>query len=192
MGQLPYCRAGPGAHTGAMTELDSLAAGRAALEAGRWEQARAAFAAALAERETPEALDGMGAALWWLGETQASVDHTERAYAEFRRARDAVPAGAAAISLCVTWASNFDNHAVAGGWLARAERVTQGLDPNPLQGWLWLLRGYLEPTRPGPTTSTGAPSSWPGRPGTSTWSCARSATWGCRWSPRAGRPRAWP
>jgi DNA-binding CsgD family transcriptional regulator len=145
MGQLPYCRAGPGAHTGAMTELDSLAAGRAALEAGRWEEARAAFAAALAERETPEALDGMGAALWWLGETQASVDHTERAYAEFRRAGDAVPAGAAAISLCVTWASNFDNHAVAGGWLARAERATQGLDPNPLQGWLWLLRGYLEP-----------------------------------------------
>jgi tetratricopeptide (TPR) repeat protein len=145
MGQLPYCRAGPGAHTGAMTELDSLAAGRAALEAGRWEEARAAFAAALADRETPEALDGMGAALWWLGETQASVDHTERAYAEFRRAGAAVPAGLAAVSLCVTWAANFDNHAVAGGWLARAERVTEGLDPNPLQGWLWLLRGYLEP-----------------------------------------------
>lgn len=70
MGQLPYCRAGAGAHTGAMTELDSLAAGRAALEAGRWEEARAAFAAALADRETPEALDGMGAALWWLGETR--------------------------------------------------------------------------------------------------------------------------
>jgi DNA-binding CsgD family transcriptional regulator len=145
MGQLPYCRAGPGAHTGAMTELDSLAAGRDALEAGRWEEARAAFAAALADRETPEALDGMGAALWWLGETQASVDHTERAYAEFRRAGAAVPAGLAAVSLCVTWAANFDNHAVAGGWLARAERVTEGLDPNPLQGWLWLLHGYLEP-----------------------------------------------
>ena len=32
-----------------MTEVDHLAAGRAALEAGRWEEARAAFAAALAE-----------------------------------------------------------------------------------------------------------------------------------------------
>jgi DNA-binding CsgD family transcriptional regulator len=128
-----------------MTEQSPLAAGRAALEAGRWEAARAAFAAALDERETPEALDGMGVALWWLGETQASVDHTERAYAEFRRAGDALPAAVAAISLCVTWASNFDNHAVAGGWLARAERVAGGLDPNPLQGWLWLLRGYLEP-----------------------------------------------
>jgi tetratricopeptide (TPR) repeat protein len=128
-----------------MTEQDHLATGTAALEAGRWEEARAAFAAALAEHETPQALDGMGVALWWLGETRASVDHTERAYAGFRRAGDTVPAAVAAISLCVTWISNFDNHAAAGGWLARAERVLGDLDPNPLQGWLWLMRGYLEP-----------------------------------------------
>jgi DNA-binding CsgD family transcriptional regulator len=130
---------------GAMTELDPVAAGRAALEAGRWEEARAAFAAALTEEETAEALDGMGAALWWLGETRASIAHTERAYAEFRRTGDAVSAALAAISLCVTWISNFDNHAAAGGWLARAERVMAKADPNPLQGWLWLTRAYLEP-----------------------------------------------
>ncbi|HEX7148955.1 MAG TPA: helix-turn-helix transcriptional regulator, partial [Actinomycetota bacterium] len=128
-----------------MTEQDQRRLGTAALEAGRWEEARAAFAAALAEQETPEALDGMGVALWWLGETRASIAHTERAYAEFRRAGDAVAAAVAAMSLCVTWSSNFDNHAAAGGWLARAERVLGDLDPNPLQGWLWLLRGYLEP-----------------------------------------------
>ena len=87
----------------------------------------------------------MGAALWWLGETGASVAHTERAYAGFRRAGDAVPAALAAISLCVTWVSNFDNHAAASGWLARAERVMADADPNPLRGWLWLLRGYLDP-----------------------------------------------
>jgi DNA-binding NarL/FixJ family response regulator len=128
-----------------MTEQDHRQRGTAALQAGRWEEARAAFAAALAEKETPEALDGMGAALWWLGETRASLAHTERAYAGFRRAGDAVPAAGAAISLCVTWISNFDNHAAAGGWLARAERLLEDVDPNPLQGWLWLLRGYLEP-----------------------------------------------
>jgi DNA-binding CsgD family transcriptional regulator len=127
-----------------MTEGQA-AAGRAALETGRWEEARAAFAAALAERETAEALDGMGAALWWLGETRASVAYSERAYAAFRRAGDAVSAAVAAMSLCVTWISNFDNHAAAGGWLARAERVMREADPNPLQGWLWLMRGYLEP-----------------------------------------------
>ena len=128
-----------------MTETDHLATGAAALEAGQWDEARAAFAAALATEETPQALDGMGVALWWLGETRASVAHTERAYAEFRRAGDAVAAGVAAMSLCVTWTANFDNHAAAGGWLAQAERVLADVDPNPLQGWLWLLRGYLEP-----------------------------------------------
>ena len=128
-----------------MTEQDPVAVGTAALEAGRWEEARAAFAAALAERETPRALDGMGVALWWLGETRASVAHTERAYAGFRRAGDAVSAAMAAMSLCVTWISNFDNHAAAGGWLARAERVMAEVDPNPLRGWLWLMRAYLEP-----------------------------------------------
>jgi DNA-binding NarL/FixJ family response regulator len=128
-----------------MTELEPRQRGHAALEAGRWEEARAAFAAALAEEETPEALDGMGTALWWLGETRAGVAHTERAYAGFREAGDAVAAAVAAMSLCVTWAANFSNHAAAGGWLARAERLVADADPNPLQGWLWLLRGYLDP-----------------------------------------------
>jgi tetratricopeptide (TPR) repeat protein len=128
-----------------MDEVERLAAGQAALEAGRWEEARSAFQAALAERETPEALHGMGVALWWLGETRTSIGHTERAYAQFRRSGDAMSAALAALSLCVTWISNFDNHAAAGGWLARAERVLGEVDPNPLQGWLWLMRAYLEP-----------------------------------------------
>ena len=44
-----------------------VAAGASALADGRWAEARTAFAAALAETETPEALDGLGEALWWLG-----------------------------------------------------------------------------------------------------------------------------
>ena len=128
-----------------MTGEDQLAAGREALAAGRWEEARAAFAAALADAETPEALDGLGVALWWLGDTQAAVAATERAYAGFRRAGDAAGAAGAAVFLCSTWATNFDNHPVARGWLARAERVAGEADPGPLQGWLLLLRGFLEP-----------------------------------------------
>jgi DNA-binding NarL/FixJ family response regulator len=145
IGQLPYSGAGRVCILLLMTDLEPLATGHAALEAGRWEEARAAFAAALAEEETPEALDGMGTALWWLGETRAGVAHTERAYAGFREAGDAVAAAVAAMSLCVTWAANFSNHAAAGGWLARAERLVADADPNPLQGWLWLLRGFLDP-----------------------------------------------
>src|SRR5215211_3060145 len=114
-GSCPIPGPGPLGILGAMTGEDQLAAGREALAAGRWEEARAAFAAALADAETPEALDGLGVALWWLGDTQAAVAATEGAYAGFRRAGDAAGAAGAAVFLCSTWATNFDNHPVARG-----------------------------------------------------------------------------
>lgn len=126
-----------------MTVEEHVAAGHAALEAGRWEEARNAFEAALAEQETPEALDGIGRALWWLGDTRQSVEYSERAYVEFRRAGDVIRASTTAMSLCVAYVGNFGNHAAARGWIARAERVLQGTDPGPLQGWLWSTRGYV-------------------------------------------------
>lgn len=125
--------------------------GVSALGAGRWDDARAAFEAALAEEETPKALDGLGEALWWLGEPRASIEYRERAYVAFRRTDDKVNAAWAAIALCVTYAANFGNGAAAGGWFARAERVIGDADPGPLRGWLWLMRGWLtaehEPAR---------------------------------------------
>jgi tetratricopeptide (TPR) repeat protein len=126
-----------------MTAAQAIAGGYAALEAGQWAQARAAFEAALAERETPEALDGMGSVLWWLGETRSSVEHSERAYAGFRRSGDTVRAAMTALNLCVTYISNYGNPAAAGGWLGRAERLMGDADPNPLRGWLWLTRGFV-------------------------------------------------
>jgi len=69
----------------------STAEGQSALEQGRWADARTAFEAALAERESPEALDGLGEALWWLGEPQAGLADRERAFVSFRRAGSAEP-----------------------------------------------------------------------------------------------------
>jgi uncharacterized protein HemY len=85
-----------------MTAAQAIADGYAALEAGRWAQARVAFEAALAERDTPEALDGLASVLWWLGETHASVERSERAYAGFRRSGDPVRAAMTALNLCIT------------------------------------------------------------------------------------------
>jgi uncharacterized protein HemY len=50
-----------------------LAEGRAALDRGAWEDAREAFEAALAEGETPEALEGLGWALFWLDRTEEGL-----------------------------------------------------------------------------------------------------------------------
>jgi DNA-binding CsgD family transcriptional regulator len=76
----------------------SLAAGQAALGAGRWAEARHAFEGVLAERESAEASAGLGAALWWLGDSAAGVTHKSRAYALFRRDGDLMGAVQSAVS----------------------------------------------------------------------------------------------
>jgi uncharacterized protein HemY len=55
------------------------------LARGEWAAARDAFAAALDERPgDAEALDGLGQALWWLGERDAGIDRRREAYAAYR------------------------------------------------------------------------------------------------------------
>jgi tetratricopeptide (TPR) repeat protein len=51
-----------------------------------WAAAREAFAAAL-ERDPgdPQALDGLGQSLWWLGERDAAIDCRREAYAAYQR-----------------------------------------------------------------------------------------------------------
>jgi DNA-binding NarL/FixJ family response regulator len=109
---------------------------------GRWAEARAEFEAALAEAETAEGCFGLAAALWWLGENQASVERCMRAYALFRRCADDKSAIRAAIWLGITYKSNFANFAAANGWLGRAQRLLEPLDPGVQHGWLWVARAY--------------------------------------------------
>ena len=52
----------------ALAQLDR---GFAALAAGRWEDARTAFEQSLASQETPEALEGLSWAAWWLDDAEA-------------------------------------------------------------------------------------------------------------------------
>jgi len=158
MGQLPYLPAGlvevrrvgwtvdaPHDHHVAVPVDEAIEAGRAALRTGRWQEALAAFEASLADKETPEALDGMGEALWWLCEARASVRYRERAYVKFREAGKGASACRAAVNLSISYLVNLGNEAAARGWLARAERVMGEADPNPMEGWLMLMRGFLSP-----------------------------------------------
>ena len=128
-----------------MAVEETIAAGRSALEKGRWQDAVAAFEDSLSEKETPEALDGMAEAFWWLCEARLSVRYRERAYVKFRATGDAPLACKAAVNLSIAYLVNLGNDAAAKGWLARAERVISHANPNPMQGWLWLMRGFLAP-----------------------------------------------
>jgi LuxR family transcriptional regulator, maltose regulon positive regulatory protein len=122
---------------------DRLHAGWAELGEGRWAAARSVFEEALADEETPEACEGLSWAAWWLDDAEALFAARERAYRLYRRRADAP--GAARMA---TWlaADQLDFHgaaAVASGWLARAHRLLDPLEPGPDHRWLAFHDGYL-------------------------------------------------
>ncbi len=83
----------------AVTAETSLAEGYEALASGDWQGARHAFAEAAESADTPEALDGLGRALWWLREEREAVVQRERAYAGFRRDGELVRGADRALAL---------------------------------------------------------------------------------------------
>ena len=103
------------------SKLDSA---RAAFQRGEFGAARKLYEAALEEDERgAEALDGLGQALWFLGDIDTGIARREDAYAEFRRAGEGVRAAEVALWLVVEQALTLGNAAAAGGWLKRAERL---------------------------------------------------------------------
>jgi hypothetical protein len=119
---------------------DALARGHEALAKGSWEDARDAFREAVDLTDSPEALDGLGRALWWLREEREAVVCRERAYAGFRRDGDLGRAARVALWLSREYGLAFDNDAAARGWLARAERLLRDVAPGSERGWLDLTR----------------------------------------------------
>lgn len=125
-----------------MSDDEAAATGHAALEAGRWAEARVAFEAVLACQESADARFGLAVALWWLGESRACIEQCSRAFALYRRGGDDTGAVRCAVWLGITYKSNFANHAAANGWLGRAERLLAVTPPGPQHGWLWVARAY--------------------------------------------------
>jgi DNA-binding NarL/FixJ family response regulator len=125
------------------TITDPLQLGWAELSDGHWLAARSAFETALESEEKPEAFEGLSWAEWWLDEADAVFAARGRAFALYRSAGDA--RGAARMA---TWlgADNLDfrgSSAVASGWLRRAHRLLDPLEPCPEHGWLAFHEGYI-------------------------------------------------
>lgn len=101
-----------------------------------WAGARDAFRAALEEApHDPDALDGLGQALWWLGERDAAIGRRREAYAIYKRAGDARRAGGLATYLAAEHRIS-GQEAEAAGWLARARRLLAKDGPTSEAGWL--------------------------------------------------------
>jgi DNA-binding CsgD family transcriptional regulator len=117
---------------------DLLAAGWAALGRGAWETARVSFDAAVATEATAEALEGLGWAAWWGNDAAVTFDARERAYALYREVEDRRAAARVATSIGTDYTDFRGELAVAQGWLGRAQRLLEGLEPSPEHGWLWV------------------------------------------------------
>jgi DNA-binding CsgD family transcriptional regulator len=121
--------------------VDPLAAGREALRRGEWEQALAYFEAASERNHSAEAIEALAMAAWWLDNAQLAIESREHAYRLYRERGDA--AAAARMATWLGWDSIAfrGEPAVARGWLQRAHRLLEGLDPVPEHGWLALREG---------------------------------------------------
>ncbi|HYI35191.1 MAG TPA: LuxR C-terminal-related transcriptional regulator [Thermoleophilaceae bacterium] len=108
------------------------------LEAAQWAAARDAFQATLDQQETPDAHDGIGLALFFLGEMEDAIAARERAfegYVDAGRCDEAARVG--------VWVSHqyllSGRASAARGWLARSERAVQDAECEG-QGWVAIER----------------------------------------------------
>jgi ATP/maltotriose-dependent transcriptional regulator MalT len=123
------------------TIVNLVSRGHEALAAGEWEAARDAFLDALKLGPDPEASDGLGRTLWWLGDVEGAIDHRERAYASFRKRGDAARAARIALWLTREYVEAVGNDPAGNGWLARAQGLLRDVAAGPAHGWLDLTLG---------------------------------------------------
>ena len=116
----------------APSQRDLLLEGGEALRRGAWGEAREHFEAALQERETPQALEGLGMAAQWLVDRETVFLARERAYRLYR------DAARVAIQLAWDYRTFRGEAAIATGWLQRAHDLLSNEEPSSEHGWLAL------------------------------------------------------
>ena len=117
--------------------------GRQALAAGEWEQARAAFESELAtDARSAEAQEGLGWALYWLDDGEASLDARECAFRIYLDRGDKRSAARVATGIAVD-ATEFRGMAVANGWLQRARKLLADVELSSEHGYLALWEGHF-------------------------------------------------
>jgi len=130
-------------------------AGWSALREGRWDAARTAFTDALATERTPEALEGLSWAAWWLDDADEVFAARAASFDLYRRARRPADAARMATWLAVDHLDFHGAAAVANGWLRRARRLLESQPPGPDHGWLAFHEGYVAQGRGDGDTARG-------------------------------------
>ena len=113
------------------------------LQHARWHEAAEAFRDALATEETAAAHEGLSWAAWWLDDGDTLFAARERAFTLYRDGGDRQGAARMALWLAVDELDFRSSWAVASGWLQRAERLLEDVEPGPEHGWLAFHEGYI-------------------------------------------------
>jgi DNA-binding CsgD family transcriptional regulator len=127
------------------TDVETLIAqGRDALASYEWEAARSCFEQAReVVGETAEVLDGLGQALYWLGDYPRALSLRERAFGLYRQRGDHRPAAVVAVQLAALHGMIFDNGAALSGWLGHARQMVEQAGDCPEAGWVELFLAVI-------------------------------------------------
>ena len=106
-------------------------------------EAQRAFEQALSKRASPEALEGLGMAAWWLDDAETVFEARERAYALYRRKKDDRAAARVAIAIADDYLYFRGEPAVSQGFYGRARDLLGKLRRVEEHGWLELGEGDL-------------------------------------------------
>ncbi|MFN8584084.1 MAG: response regulator transcription factor [Dehalococcoidia bacterium] len=122
---------------------DHFERGQEAMRRWDWAAARTAFEEALGVEETAEAHEGLARALSWLHNEQC-FEQWEQAFQLYRRRGDRPRAAMAAVWLANDLIDFRGAAAVAEGWVSRARRLLEGLEPRAEHAWLALWDAVSE------------------------------------------------
>ncbi len=110
----------------------------------------------LAAAETPDALEILGLACWWLSDIEMLFESRERAFRPYVDAGARQRAARMAIWLDWDYRAFRGAPAVAAGWLRRARRLLDGMPDCTEYGWLLMREADAQLARDAAAAAAGA------------------------------------
>jgi ATP/maltotriose-dependent transcriptional regulator MalT len=127
-----------------LTLDQALSAGRASLSQGLWDEAERHLAlAARLDPSSAEAHELLAVTRRWQNKEVPTFEAEERAYHLYRRRGDRHGAARMAMYLAEDALEFRGQPAVTHGWMQRAGRLLEGLDPSAEHAWLNVWMGHL-------------------------------------------------
>ena len=125
------------------SNITLLESGWAALGDGDWAGAKESFEQHLADRDSPEAREGLGWAGHMLNDERLTFDSRETAYRLYLDRGEKSSAARIAALLAADCLLFRGEAAVANGWLQRAHSLIDDLEPGIDHGWLAIHEGHI-------------------------------------------------